>query len=141
MGAKREIDRSIFMHLAIFIYYCIPVWMTLLSISLTSMYLAYYDMGFAGANNLGLVLFVAPLLLLVMSGIIAGVTRIAAYWDWPQWFAMLLGTLLIFAVGIAAFLQQISGLADYPTLEPQNMSNFLKYYFQEMGQRIGLIKS
>ncbi len=141
MANKRDDGRSVFLALALVVYFCIPFLMTWLSISLTSMYLAYYDMGFMGANNLGLVLFVAPLLLLVMFGIIAGIARIAAYWRWSRWFAMLLGTFLMFAVGIAAFLQQISDLADYPTLEPQGMTVFLKYYFQKMGQWVGLIKS
>jgi hypothetical protein len=141
MSTKRKTYRSIFMHLAIFAYYCVPVWVTLLSINLTSMYLAYYDIGFAGANNLGLILFIAPLLLLVMFGIIIGITRIAAYWGWPQWVGMILGTLLVLTVGIAAFLKQITDLADYPTWETQNMTTFLKHYFQSLGQQTGLIKS
>ena len=87
------------------LYFLFPLPVALLSLSLTSMYLAYYDMGInASANNGFLLFIVAPILLTVLY-ITAGTSLfLANRLLKSKWMGILLGSVLVFIVGVGSFI-------------------------------------
>lgn len=115
------------------IYFLLPFPVALLSLSLISMYMKYYDIGVnMAANNSFLLIFVAPLLLIVLYITAATSLYLGSRWFKSQWLGILLGSVLMFIVGVASFLIEVQSDLDYPTEKPQNMTLFLKYYVSEM---------
>ncbi len=122
-----------FLSMCRFLYFLLPIPVACLSLSLISMYMAYYDIGVnPGANNMFLVFFIAPVLLAVLYITAAISLYIANRFFKSQWLGVLFGSLLIIMVGIGSFIIEVQSLLDYPTEEPQNVSQFLKYYLSEM---------
>ncbi len=136
MGEKRE-NHRLFRSVITVLYFLFPLWVTWLSLSLTSMYMAYYDIGInAVAANGFLLWIVAPILLIALF-----VTAVVSWYlgrrfQRAPWFGILLGMGLVFMVGMGAFLLQVKSYSDYPTQKQQDMSVFLNYYLQEIGRRM-----
>lgn len=118
------------------LYFLLPFPVALLSLSLMSMYMKYYDIGVnMAANNSFLVFFVAPVLLIVLYITAATSLYLMNRYFKSQWLGILLGSALMFIVGIGSFLIEVQSDLDYPTEKPKNMTLFLKYYVSEMIER------
>lgn len=116
------------------LYFLFPLPVAWLSLSLMSMYMKYYDIGVnSGANNGFLVFIVGPVLLIVLFITAATSLYLANRFLKSLWLGILFGSLLVFIIGIGAFIIQAQSYSDYPTEKPQNMTLFLKYYVREMG--------
>lgn len=111
------------------LYFLLPLFVTWLSLSLMSMYMKYYDIGVnPSANNGFLIFFVAPALLTILYITAIINLYISKRFFKSQWAGILFGSILIFMVGIGAFIIQTQYYEDYPTEKPQNMTLFLKDY-------------
>ena len=116
------------------LYFLFPIPVAWLSLSLMSIYMKYYDIGVnSGANNGFLVFIVGPVLLIVLFITAAISLYLANRFHKSLWLGILIGSVLVFIIGIGAFIIQTQSYSDYPTEKPQNMSLFLKYYVREMG--------
>ncbi|NOS89129.1 MAG: hypothetical protein HOP34_11440 [Methylococcaceae bacterium] len=110
-------------------YFLLPLPIALLSLSLMSLYMEYYDIGVSmTANNGFLVYFVAPALLISLY-----ITATASLYLGRKifnfrWLGIVLGSALMFMVGMGAFLINVQSNLDYPTEKPQTMTVFLNYY-------------
>lgn len=135
--SERKVGYPFFLSISIVLYFLFPFFAAWLSLSLTSMYMAYYDIGInASANNGFLVWIVAPVLLIVLFITAVVSLYLVRRFLRSTWFGIVLGIGLVFIVGIGAFLIQACAYFDYPTEKPQHMSTFFNYYVEEMGRRI-----
>ncbi len=93
----------------------------------------YYDIGVnSGANNGFLVFIAGPVLLIVLFVAATISLYLANRFHKSLWLGMLFGSVLVFIIGIGAFIIQAQSYSDYPTEKPQNMTLFLKYYVNEL---------
>jgi len=121
----------------VFVYFLLPIPVAWLSLSLMSMYLRYYDIGInSAANNVFLIFFVAPALLIGLYITAITCLYLANRLVKPKWLGVLLCYLLVFLVGIGSFALEVRSVSDYPTDEPQQIGVFLKYYSKEIVARI-----
>ena len=134
---ERKGSHSLFLSISIVFYFLFPFFVAWLSLSLTSMYMAYYDIGInASANNGFLLWIVAPLLLIILFITATVSLYLARRFQRSTWFGIALGVGLVFVVGIGAFLIQAWTCFDYQTEKTQHISTFLNYYVEEMERRI-----
>ena len=119
------------------VYFLLPFPIAMLSLSLMSMYMKYYDIGInMTANNGFLYFFVAPVLLIILYITATATLYLVNRFFKSQWLGIVLGSVLMFMVGIGSFILEVQSNVDYPTEEPQNMTLFLKDYISEMGARL-----
>jgi hypothetical protein len=117
------------------LYFLLPFPVALLSLSLMSMYMRYYDIGVnMSANNGFLVFFLAPALLVILYVTAATSLYLANRLFNFQWLGILLGSALMLVVGIGSFLIEVRSVLDYPTEKPKNMVGFLQYYLTAIGR-------
>lgn len=134
---ERKESYPLLLSISIVLYFLFPFFVAWLSLSLTSMYMAYYDIGINASANTGFLIWIVAPVLLIALFITATVSLyLARRFQRSTWFGIVLGIGLVFIVGIGAFLIQAWACFDYPTEKPQHIPTFLNYYVEEMGRRI-----
>jgi DMSO/TMAO reductase YedYZ heme-binding membrane subunit len=115
------------------LYFIVPFAVTWFSLSLTSMYMSYYDIGVnSGANNGFLLFFLGPVLLIVLFITAVTSTYFANRFFTSRWPGILLGSFLMLLIGGGSFFLQVRYTADYPTETEQDMTLFFGFLAREM---------
>ena len=105
------------------LYFLLPFPVCWLALVLTSRYWKFYDIGVnMTANNGYLIVIVMPILLTALYGVAVGCLTLANRFIRNRWHGLLLSSLLVLAVGLGYFAQEVWSSRDYGTEEPQKLT-------------------